>query len=49
MKTTLKLMVLSTLAAGAFALNSCCKGCCTGVTPVEPLIPLPNFNPTKGK
>ena len=47
--TLFKMISLAAVAAGALALNSCCKGCCTGVTPVEPLIPLPSLTPTKGK
>ena len=48
MTTPIKLIALAAVAAGALVLNSCCGGCCTGVTPAEPLIPLPEFEPTKG-
>ena len=48
----IKLITFVAAAAGAFLLNSCCSSCCTGVTPADPLQPLPDFAPlapSKGK
>jgi len=40
-----RIFTLVAAAAGAFVLNSCCKGCCTGILPAESLKPVPSFTP----
>lgn len=42
---TFKVLAIVAAALGAFALNSCCQNCCTGVEPDQPLKPMPNFQP----